>query len=87
MANYTMRTREEILAIYEELILEIPTARRKLNYLRRSLKEVRETLEILRPLMREPLNRRYYQGEFVTRIEIYNLQREAGILEELIAKN
>ena len=79
-------TRESILYTYQGVLQDLPTPRRKLNYLNECLREIRDLLRTIRPLMREPLSRRYHLGEFITRVDIYNYQREEGIILELIER-
>ena len=79
-------TRQEIVSFYKELLETLPTYRRKLNALERELKEIQYKLSYIRPLLKLPLSQRYYLGEFITRLDVYQVQREEGILLELIEK-
>ena len=86
ISNYTAPTRQDIVQAYKEELETLPTYRRKLNALERSLKEIQDLLGIIRPLLKEPLSRRYHLGEYITRGTVYSAQLEEGILRELIEK-
>ena len=86
ISNYTAPTRQDIVQAYKEEIENLPTYRRKLNALERSLKEIQDLLGIIRPLLKEPLSCRYHLGEYITRGTVYSAQLEEGILRELIEK-
>jgi len=77
-------TRESITRLYNEILEEKKTDLSKVRFLVKQIKLIREELEILRETIKKPLRERYYLGEFVTRGRLYDLQREEGVLRDII---
>ena len=77
-------TRESITRLYNEILEEKKTDLSKVRFLVKQIKLIKEELEILRETIKKPLRERYYLGEFVTRGRLYDLQREEGVLRDMI---
>lgn len=78
------KTRESIYRLYNEILADKKTDLSKVRFLVKQIKAIREDLRALREIVKKPIRDRYYLGEFVTRGQIYDLQREEGVLRDMV---